>query len=87
MKPDKKYCAGCDQDYYNHENHSMTGECWSFKSSRTIKRYCIGWWTPQDKKGNFGKTITTNSCHTETGRFAYYNKLPEHLTRSPHKEA
>ena len=78
MKPDKKYCVGCDSDYYNHENHSTTGECWSFDTAKVVKKYCIGWWTPMDKKENFWQT-TTHNCHTESGKFAYLDKLPEHL--------
>ena len=79
MKADKNYCAGCDSDYYNHENHSTTGECWMFEKAKAVKKYTIGWWIPMDRKENF-QTVTTNSCHTETGRSAYMDKLPEHLS-------
>ncbi len=80
MKRDKKYCIGCDSDYYNHDNPQGVKECWHFYHAKVVVKYCIGWWTPQDKKDNFWKT-TTHHCHTETGRYGYYDKLPEHLTR------
>ena len=76
MKRDKKHCIGCDQNYYNGIGAK---ECWNFPKAKTMVMYCIGWWTPQDRKENFMK-VTTHTCHTEAGRFAYYNKLPEHLT-------
>jgi len=75
---DKKYCIGCEQDYYNHDNPQGVKECWHFKTAKAIERYRIGWWVPQDKVENFSR-ILTHQCHTETGRFAYYNELPSHL--------
>ncbi len=79
MKPDKKYCIGCDQNYYNHPNPQGVKECWHFKdTAKLVTKYCIGWWTPQNKASNFWK-VKTNSCHTENGRFAYYDKIPAHL--------
>lgn len=78
MKPDKKYCVGCDSNFYNGNNELGVKECWHFKSAKVMHGYRIGWWTPQDDKKNFMK-VTTLSCRTETGRFAYYGKLPEHL--------
>ncbi len=80
MKPDKKYCVGCHSNFYNGNNEMGVKECWNFKTAKAVKMYCIGWWTPQDKR-EYSLKITTNSGPTETGRFAYYDKLPEHLTR------
>ena len=80
LKRDKKYCAGCEDDYYNHGNNSTTGECWLFGKAKVINCFRIGWWIPQDKKDNFTKVVTHN-CHRETGRFAFYDNLPEHLGR------
>ena len=76
--PDKKYCAGCREDYYNHNGNSTTGECWSFESAKCVKKFCIDWWTPMDRKENFYE-VTTNSCHIETGKRLFLDKLPEHL--------
>ncbi len=76
---DKKYCIGCDSDFYNGNNPMGVKECWLFKSAKIMVRYWIGWWTPQDKKENFIK-MTTHSCHTESGKAAFYNKLPSHLS-------
>lgn len=78
MKRDKKYCLGCDDNFYNGNNPLKVKECWSFKTAKVLIKYMIGWWTPQDKASNF-TTMTTHSCHTETGRFAFYDKLPRHL--------
>lgn len=78
MRGDKKYCVGCDQNFYNGNNQMGISECWHLKAAKLVTKYVIGWWVPQDRKDNFTK-IKTNNCHTETGRFAYYDKLPSHL--------
>ena len=78
MNRDKKYCAGCHDDYYNHDNHSDTGECWSFKRAEVIQAYAIGWWIPMDKKENFHR-VTTHDCHSEPGQTAFLKELPKHL--------
>jgi hypothetical protein len=80
LKRDKKYCIGCNDDYYNHGNNSATGECWLFEKAKVVTKYCIGWWTPMDKASNFWK-VTTHDCHKEPGSFAFCDKLPEHLRR------
>ncbi len=80
MKPDKKYCVGCHDDYYNHDNNSTTGECWSFQRAKVINAYVIGWWVPMDKKENFYR-ITTHDCHIESGQRLFLKELPEHLRR------
>ena len=76
---DKKYCVGCDENFYNSNNDIGVKECWLFDGAKAMPRYRVGWWTPQDRKENFAK-VTTHNCHTETGRYAYYNKLPSHLS-------
>jgi len=78
MKKDKKYCIGCKDDYYNHDNPQSVNECWGYKTAKVVKRYCIGWWTPMDKKERFWE-VQTHNCHTETGRTAFLEKLPSHL--------
>ena len=78
MKKDKKYCVGCDDNFYNGNNPMNIKECWCYQAAKVIPKYMIGWWTPQDKKENFTKMVTL-SCHTERGQFAYYDKLPSHL--------
>jgi hypothetical protein len=37
-KMDKKHCIGCRDNYYNQEGNSTTGECWSLKNARIIRR-------------------------------------------------
>jgi len=78
MEADKKYCIGCDQNFYNGNNPLGIKECWHFKDAKVATRYCIGINTPQDRKENFWKVKTLN-CHTETGNTAFYGALPEHL--------
>jgi len=79
-KGDKQYCVGCDDDYYNQWHNSTTGECWSFKTARLVKRFRIGWWTRPERLDCFTE-VTTNSCHKEAGRFAFMEQLPAHLKR------
>lgn len=78
MRREKKYCLGCDDNFYNGNNPMGIKECWGFKTAKIVVRWCIGWWTPMDKKENFWK-VTTHDCHTETGKLAYLEKLPSHL--------
>ena len=78
MKRDKQYCVSCHDDFYNGNNEMGIKECWGFKSAKVVAKFRIGWWTPQDKKENFTK-VTTHNCHTNTGAYAFYDKLPKHL--------
>ena len=43
---DKKYCVGCNDNFYNGNNPSGVKEYWGYKSARVVTRYAIGWWTP-----------------------------------------
>lgn len=74
----KGLCVGCRENFYNGYNDIGTKECWNYKSARVVKRYRIGWWTPQDRAENFDPVMVM-SCRCDTGRFAYYDKLPGHL--------
>lgn len=78
MKADKKYCAGCDDNFYNGNNDLGVKECWNFKTAKIVKVFTIDWWTPPDKRENFTE-VTTHDCHTESGKKAFYRQLPEHL--------
>jgi len=79
MGKDKHFCIGCDDNFYNSNNTIGVKECWHFKDAKVMSKYRVGWWTPQDKKENFQK-VTTLSCYTQSGSFAYYNELPSHLS-------
>lgn len=79
-KADKKYCAGCDDDYYN---GTGAPECWLFKAAKVVKRFRIGWWTQPTSKDVFTE-VTTHSCHRESGRFAFMEALPAHLKGGEH---
>lgn len=77
-KKDRTYCAGCDNDFYNGNNPYGVKECWHLQSAQVVERHRIRWWTPMDSTDNFTK-VTTYSCHTERGKFAFLDGLPEHL--------
>ena len=79
MTGDKKYCIGCEDNFYNGNNDMGIKECWDFEDAKVVSRYRIGWWVPQDRKENFVR-VTTHDCHSERGSFAFYNRLPAHLT-------
>jgi len=76
---DKKYCVGCDENFYNGNNTLGIKECWHYKDAKVGTMFCIGINTPQDKKENFWRVKTLN-CHRETGHVAFYGALPKHLT-------
>jgi hypothetical protein len=81
VKANKEYCIGCDDNYYNGNNQMGIKECWHFKTAKALTKFCIGWWVLQDNASKFFK-VHTNSCHTETGSFAFYDRLPEHLAEA-----
>ena len=35
---DKKYCVGCEDDFYNLGNNSTTGDCWQLETAKRIER-------------------------------------------------
>jgi len=74
-KGDIKYCAGCDDDYYNGRGAT---ECWNLKTAQLVQRFRIGWWTRPERPDCFTE-VTTNSCHREAGRYAFMTELPAHL--------
>lgn len=79
-KATKKNCVGCRDDYYNHGNHSDTGECWRLKNAKMKKKYRIGWWVPMDSIDNF-EEVRVPECYHQTGQFAYVDEIPRHLSR------
>lgn len=75
MAGDRKYCAGCRDDYYN---GAVEGGCWSLKNAEVVVRLRLGWWTQPTSRSAFTK-VKTNSCHRAPGKYAHYEQLPEHL--------
>lgn len=74
----QKYCAGCRDDFYNHDGHSMNGKhCWSLPDAEVVTRYRIGWWTQPTERGAFQK-VTTLSCHYAPGKYAHLKELPKY---------
>ena len=76
---DKTLCRGCDSNFYNGNNPLGIKECWHFKDAKVVTYYRIGVHTPCDRKENFTKVRVLN-CFTQTGQFAYFHGLPDHLT-------
>jgi len=33
-----KRCQGCDANYYNRNNNSVTGQCWHLKKAKPVTR-------------------------------------------------
>ncbi len=78
MAGDRKYCAGCRDDYYN-GGRGLDGKgCWSLESAQVVVRLRIGHWTEPRSRSCFTK-VTTNSCHYAPGKYAHYKRYPEHL--------
>ena len=73
-------CAGCRDNYYNGNNPHGVSECWRLKSARKVTRYRIGWWTQPTSAEAF-KKVTTLHCHSAPGRYAHFERLPDHLIR------
>jgi len=74
----KELCQGCRNEFYNGQNDLGIKECWSFRDSKVVSRFKIGWWTPQDKASNFHK-VQTLTCHHAPGKYALSEELPQHL--------
>ena len=76
---DRKHCIGCDSDFYNGRDNFTGRDCWHRKNAKVVTRYKIGWWTQPTVPGAFQK-VTTHQCHTESGKYAFYEKLPSFAT-------
>ena len=83
MKGQRKYCAGCRDDFYNQQGGMDGKGCWLFKTAETVTRYRLHWWTAPTVPGAFDK-VKINSCHHEPGQFAFYKELPSFAVKSPH---
>ena len=81
MRKDKSMCVGCHSDFYNGNNNVGIKECWLFRTAKVVTRERIGWWVRPESAGNFTR-VTTLNCHTETGQYAFLEKLPKHIVRS-----
>lgn len=75
MAGNRKYCAGCRDDFYNSQGGMDGKGCWSLEDAKVVTRYRLGWWTRPTEPGAFTK-VKTNSCHYATGRYAHYEQLP-----------
>jgi hypothetical protein len=80
-------CAGCRNDYYNHEGkrrgQSPNG-CYSLPDAKVVTRFRLGWWTRPDTKGAFSR-VTTLSCHYAPGRYSHFKELPDFVTEGERK--
>ena len=68
----KAMCAGCREDWYNHE---VSGGCWNFKDARVVRRWKLAWWTAPVESGAFTE-VKVLSCYSQPGRYAYKEILP-----------
>ena len=73
-----KLCVGCTDNFYNGNNSMGVTRCWLLDRANVVTRYRIGWWTPQESAKNYTE-VRTLHCHREPGRYAYVDRLPEHL--------
>ena len=74
----EQYCAGCRNDYYNHDGNGMGGgKCWSLKEAKVVTRYRLGWWT-QPLNAKCFRKVKTLDCHSAPGKYAHYKELPAH---------
>ena len=80
----RELCGGCSENFYNGNNQFGIKECWNLKGARVVTRYKLHWWTAPTQAGAFTK-VKTLSCHTETGRYAFYEKLPDVITTEERK--
>ena len=74
----KALCSGCRDDFYNGNNSLGVQECWCFKTAKVVTRWKAGWWTPQESRSAFVR-VETLSCHNAPGKYALYERLPQHL--------
>mgnify|MGYP001576579523 CR=1 FL=1 len=72
----KTLCEGCRNDFYNQPGNAPGGECWLFQKAKVATRWRLPWWTAPTESGAFTK-VRTLDCHTEPGRFAFYETLPK----------
>jgi hypothetical protein len=78
MAGDRKYCAGCREDYYNQTGGFGGKGCWSLPNADVVVRLRLGWWTQPTSRSCF-TTVTTNSCHRAPGKYALMERYPDHL--------
>jgi hypothetical protein len=72
----EQFCAGCRNDYYNHDGNGMDGgKCWSLKDAQVVTRYRLHWWTAPTVPGAYTE-VQTLDCHHEPGQFAFHKELP-----------
>ena len=77
MSKSTEYCRGCRDDFYNGQNNLGIKECWSLKNAKVVTRWRQGWWDDPCAPGTFVE-VKTHSCHHETGRYAFNEKLPDY---------
>lgn len=71
-----QFCAGCRNDYYNHNGNGMNGgKCWSLKDAEVVTRFRLHWWTAPTVPGAYVE-VRTLDCHHQPGAFAFHKELP-----------
>ena len=61
----QKYCLGCRNNYYNHGNNSVTGECWSLDDAKVVWKYEVGIWEDPPYKNKKKRRVL--DCYRKKG--------------------
>jgi hypothetical protein len=64
VKPEKRMCQGCRDDFYNGKNPYGVTECWGFKTARVVDK--VGHSSIYVTGGIDGKMTKTLSCFNAT---------------------
>lgn len=71
-----KHCAGCHDDFYN---HNQKGGCWSRKTGKMVYRVPVGMWEQPPYKDK--KKIRVPDCWHGSGNQRTIMVEPEDLTK------
>lgn len=73
---DKKYCIGCEDNFYNGNNPYGVKECWSLKTAKVKTRFRLSIHTPMNQKSGYVKR-KTHSCFHEKG-YVHLSEIPDY---------
>jgi len=60
----KRYCLGCEDDFYNGKNEHGIKECWHFKDAKVVWRKPVGTW---ERPPWTSKSIRVLDCFRKKG--------------------
>jgi len=85
---DKKDCAGCEQDFYNHGGvDGSTKECWLLKGKghRIRKMYRIPMNIPMNQREAY-EEVRVPDCYRRKG-YGYYATIPTYAKTAEQRKA